>query len=369
MLKVGFDIRPALFDYAGIHRYVRELGVALTQLEDGPYLEMFAPSWRGGRKVPAGLVADRHRMNKGFLPGRAMKVFNRLPGLDAGRHPAKCDVFHWTDFTFPVVRSCATVMTMHDAAFAVDPTFHGWNTSKLLDRVRRHLAQADVVIVPSKPTLSDSELLGLDPEQVQVVPHGVNEFFCPPTETPKESGYLLSVGTIEPRKNYLRTLKALEHCWDRDLAPNWIILGQRGWDHEGFIGKMKASRHADRITWISENVPEQRLLELYQGALALVHASLHEGFGLPVLEAMACQTAVVVSENTSASWVAGTAGMLVNPREIDSIAEGVERIVAETWWRNHAAAVLLNRSKEFTWKRSAELTFQAYQTAAERYQA
>ena len=66
MLKVGFDIRPALFDYAGIGRYVREVGVALTQLDDGPFLEMFAPSWRGGRQIPEDLVDARHRINRGF---------------------------------------------------------------------------------------------------------------------------------------------------------------------------------------------------------------------------------------------------------------------------------------------------------------
>jgi glycosyltransferase involved in cell wall biosynthesis len=366
MLKVGFDIRPALFDYAGIHRYVRELGVSLSQLESGPYLEMFAPSWRGGRKIPSGLAPDRYRINRGYLPGRAMKLLNRIPGLDAGRHPAKVDVFHWTDFTFPAVRSCATVMTMHDAAFAVDPTFHGWDTSNLLDRVRRHLSQADVVLVPSQPTQQDAELLGLDPSQVNVVPHGVNPFFQPATSELANSGYLLSVGTIEPRKNYPRTLRALEQCWDRDRAPDWIILGQPGWDHKSFVELMESSRHRKRITWISRTESESRLRELYQGALALLHASLHEGFGLPVLEAMACGTAVVVSENTSASWVAGDAGMLVNPRVIDSMAEGIERIVCEGWWRKHAEAVLLRRSKDFTWERSAELTHQAYQLAVER---
>ena len=139
-----------------------------------------------------------------------MKWINHLPGMDAGRHPAKVDVFHWTDFTFPTVRSCATVMTMHDAAFAVDPTFHGWETSRLLDRVRRHMVQADVVLVPTAPTLHDAELLGLDPQQVHVVPHGVSPFFCPPEDKHAPRDYLLTVSTIEPRKNYPRILKALE---------------------------------------------------------------------------------------------------------------------------------------------------------------
>lgn len=365
MLKVGFDIRPALFDYAGIGRYVREVGVALTQLDDGPFLDMYAPSWRGGRKVPSRLNPEHHKIHRGFLPGRAMRWISKLPGMDAGSHPAKVDVFHWTDFTFPTVRSCATVMTMHDAAFAVDPTFHGWETSRLLDRVRRHMRQADVVIVPTAPTLHDAELLGLNPKQVQVVPHGVSPFFCPPSKKHEKRDYLLTVSTIEPRKNYARILQAMEVCWDRDAAPDWVILGRPGWEHESFLAQMESSRHRKRITWISHAESEDRLLELYQGALALVHPSLHEGFGLPVLEAMACGTPVVVGEGTSPAWVAGNAAMLVNPREVDSIAEGIERIVAEDWWRKHAAAVLLRRSKEFTWERAAKQTHQAYQKAVE----
>lgn len=366
MLKVGFDIRPALFDYAGIGRYVREVGVALTQLEDGPYLEMFAPSWRGGRKVPEGLREDRHRLHRGWLPGRAMRWINQIPGLDAGRHPAKVDVFHWTDFTFPTVKSCAAVMTMHDAAFAVDPTFHGWETSRLLDRVRRHMGQADVVLVPTAPTLHDAELLGLNPQHVHVVPHGVSPYFCPPEDKCAPREYLLTVSTIEPRKNYPRILKAMELCWDRDLAPDWIILGRPGWEHEPFLEQLEESRHRKRITWISHAESEDRLRSLYRGALALIHPSLHEGFGLPVLEAMACGTPVVVGEGTSPAWVAGNAGMLVNTRSVDSIAEGIERIVSEDWWRKHAAAVLLRRSKEFTWERAARLTHAAYQKAIER---
>ncbi len=368
-LRVGFDIRPALFDYAGIGRYVREVGVALTQLDQGPHLHMFAPSWRGGRRVPAGLVPERHTMHRGLLPGRAMKVLNRLPGLDASRFPAKVDVFHWTDFIFPAVRRAATVMTLHDAAFAMDPTFHGWETSRLLDRVRRHLHQAHRIIVPSQPTLQDAEFLGADPDKVMVVPHGVSPFFCPASEPLQSPPYLLSVGTLEPRKNYPRTLRALEQCWDHDLAPDWILLGQPGWDHDGFLGQLQASRHRKRVQWISAPESEESLRRLYQGATALIHASLHEGFGLPVLEAMACRTAVVVGNHTSAAWVAGDAGRKVDPRRVDSIAEGIERIVAEDWWRRQAEAVLHRRAAEFTWAAAARKTVRVYQAAHSAYAA
>ena len=365
MRRVGYDIRPALFDYAGVGRYVRELAVALTRIESAPFLEMFAPSWRGGQKIPKGLEANRYKIHRGFLPGRVMDKLHHIPGLDAGRFPAKVDVFHWTDFAWPRVRSAATVMTLHDAGFAVDPSFHGWKTSNLLDRVRRMLAIADLVIVPSEPCRKDAELLGVEPDKVRVIPHGVSPLFRRP-EAPKEPNnkFLLSVGTLEPRKNYSRTLKAMEVAWANGVEENWVIVGGRGSESQDFLNRCSSSQWAEKIQLIPQANDEELCL-MYQQATALVHSSLHEGFGLPVLEAMACGTAVVVGDGTAASWVAGEAGLRVDPHEVDSIAEGIERIATEDWWRNQASAVLGIRAADFTWETTAQATAEAYEEAIE----
>jgi alpha-1,3-rhamnosyl/mannosyltransferase len=364
MLTVGFDIRPALFNYAGIGRYVRELGTALTKLPatDALFLEMFAPSWRGGRQIPPGLDSKRHSMNRGFLPGRVMEYLNKLPGLDASRFPAKVDVFHWTDYIYPHVRDCAKVMTLHDAAFVADPTFHGWNTSVLLDRVRHALHAADRIIVVSGPGRYDAELLGAVADKVVVVPHGVSPYFRPADRELTETGFLLTVGTLEPRKNYMRTLRALELLWDKDAAPDWVIIGREGWDHEKFLAALSSSRHHRRIRLV-QSITDTELLRYYQGALALVFPSLHEGFGLVVLEAMACGTPAVVGDQTAPSWVAGHAGLRVDPRDIDAIADGIGRMVSETAWRTQAAAVGIKRARSFTWENAAAATLGVYQDA------
>lgn len=364
MLKVGFDIRPALFNYAGIGRYVRELGTALTRLpeEEGLFLEMFAPSWRGGRQIPPGLNPKRHNMNRGFLPGRVMDLLNRMPGLDAARFPTKVDLFHWTDYTYPHARDCAKVMTLHDAAFVADPTFHGWDTSTLLDRVRRALMASDRIIVVSEPGRYDAELLGAPSDKVMVVPHGVSPYFRPPEQELLDSGYLLSVGTLEPRKNYLRTLYALEQLWDRDAAPDWVLIGRPGWDYEKFLTAIEKSRHRSRIRHI-HSIADTELLRYYQGAMALIFPSLHEGFGLVVLEAMACGTPAVVGDKTAPAWVAGHSGLRVDPKDVDAIADGIGRMVSEEPWRRQAAAVALHRAQEFTWENSARKTMQVYRGA------
>jgi glycosyltransferase involved in cell wall biosynthesis len=369
MLTVGFDISPALFNYAGIGRYVRELGTALTKLPEGegPFLEMFAPSWRGGRQIPPGLNAMRHKMNRGFLPGRVMEQLNKLPGLDASRFPAKVDLFHWTDYSYPFVRNCAKVMTLHDAAFVADPQFHGWDTSVLLDRVRHALHAADRIIVVSEPSRHDAELLGAHSEKVIVVPHGVSPYFRPAERELAESGYLLTVGTLEPRKNYMRILRALEILWDKDAAPDWIIIGRIGWDHEKFLAAIASSRHHKRIRLVP-NITDTELLRYYQGAMALVFPSLHEGFGLVVLEAMACGTPSVIGNYTAPAWVAGHSGLRVDPKDIDSIADGIGRMVSEKDWRRQAGAVARQRACGFTWGNSAAQTMQVYESAMLAFQ-
>ncbi|MDP7061730.1 MAG: glycosyltransferase family 1 protein [Planctomycetota bacterium] len=364
MFTVGFDIRPALFDYAGIGRYVRELGTALTKIPDpdGPFLEMFAPSWRGGRQVPPGLDPSRHNMNRGFLPGRVMEQLNKLPGFDAARFPAKVDIFHWTDYIYPHVRDCAKVMTLHDAAFVADPTFHGWDTSVLLDRVRRALDSSDRIIVVSEPSRFDAELLGANADKVTVVPHGVSPYFKPADRELSESDYLLTVGTLEPRKNHMRTLRAMEKLWDQDAAPDWVIIGRPGWDYDNFLGAIAASRHRKRIRRV-QNIADTELLRYYQNAMALVFPSLHEGFGLVVLEAMACGTPAVVGDQTAPAWVAGHSGLRVDPKDVDAIADGIGRMVSENAWRRQAAAVGIKRAREFTWENAAAQTVEVYQAA------
>ncbi|KAA3609137.1 MAG: glycosyltransferase family 1 protein [Planctomycetota bacterium] len=363
-MKVGFDIRPALFNRAGIGRYARELAGALSKLPEQPFLELFAPAWRGGLDIPKDLEPGRTRLHRGWLPARAMNLVNQLPGLDAGRFPAKIDVFHYTDYVYPEVRHAARVLTLHDAAFAVDPNFHGMNTTTLLNRVRNAISKAHLVIVVSETGRRDAELMGVDPNKVRVVPNGVNPLFQPGEAKEKDAApYLLTVGTIEPRKNHCRTLVALENLWDKNEAPDWVIAGSPGWEYEDFIARMERSRHRKRIRWVKE-ASDHDLLELYRGAMALLYPSLHEGFGLPVLEAMACQIPVIVGRSTAPAWVAGKGAMLVDPANIDSIQEGIERILAEDWWRKQAAAVLHLRSKEFTWHGAAETTFQVYQEAS-----
>ncbi len=361
-MKVGFDIRPALFSRAGIGRYTRELAAALTRLPEAPFLELYAPAWRRSSHPLHELVPTHFRLHRGILPARAIRALNRLPGLDAGRFPARVDVFHWTDFVHPPVRSCPAVLTLHDAAFAVDPTFHGPNSAVLLNRVRLAVQQAARIILVSETSRADAVRVGAAPEKLRVVPNGVNPFFQPSPQGPEAPLHFLTVGTLEPRKNHARILQALEQLWDRDAAPDWVIAGRRGWETEAFLGTLAQSRHRKRIHWL-EAAPDSQLLQLYRSAWALVYPSLHEGFGLPVLEAMACGVPVVVAAGTAPAEIAGESGIQVDSKDVDSIRTALEKVLTLGEERETTSRALRERAAHFSWEESARRTLAVYQEA------
>ncbi len=369
--RVGMDVRPALVPGAGISRYTRELVAALTRLPEGPFLEAYAPTWRVERPVrtPASWVADRFRLHHGFLPARFATRIHRLPGLDAGRWPARVEVFHWTDYVYPMVRSAAVVLTLHDTAFTVDPSFHGPNTPVLLARVRSALPHAHRVIVVSEPGRTDAERMGIDPERIRVVPNGVEPRFRPLARGAAERGgphpeFLLTVGTLEPRKNHLRLLRVLEELWDRGAAPDWVLVGRVGWECETLLAALRTSRHAHRIHW-KGRVDEEELLPLLQSCTALLYPSLYEGFGLPVLEAMACARPVLVGSETAPAWVAGEAAVAVDPRDPEALRNGILRILADPVWRTEAGTALAERAARFRWDDCARRTLSVYREARE----
>jgi glycosyltransferase involved in cell wall biosynthesis len=238
----------------------------------------------------------------------------------------------------------------------------------LLDRVRKSIQNSHEVLVVSKPGIRDAELLGAKRDDIHVIPHGVSPFFKPAEQPCTTEGYMLTVATLEPRKNYRRTLRALEQCWDSDLAPDWVIVGRPGWGYEKFVNEMKSSRHSHRIKWV-QHLSDTELLRYYQDALALLFPSLNEGFGLVVLEAMACGTPAIIGDNTAPAWVAGNSGLRVDATEVDSIAAGIERIVSEKTWRCQASAVGVQRAATFTWKATATKTVEAYRRVSQIYQA
>jgi glycosyltransferase involved in cell wall biosynthesis len=316
-MRVALDTSPLVQTQAGTARYVRGL------LAHNEYQWL---SW-GGRRRPATVVRDLWWYPHG-LPREARGV----------------DVLHCPTFRGPVRSSVPVVVTVHDLAVLRHPgTFNQWTRRYSRFAVPRVARAARCVIAVSEFTRGEVvELLGVPPERIRVIPNGVEPLFTP--DGPKAEGdYVLAVGTLEPRKN----LREAQEAARRFGAPLRVV-GAKGWGGvqvDGWLGR----------------VSDEELAALYRGARCLVYPSLYEGFGIPVLEAMACGTPVVTSAGGATEEVAGGAAVLVDPRDPSAIAAGIEEAVER---RDDLVRMGLDRAREFTWARVAAATRSVYEESA-----
>jgi glycosyltransferase involved in cell wall biosynthesis len=227
-----------------------------------------------------------------------------------------------------------TVVTVHDLAILRAPeAFPRWHRLYGRAGLERVLRAADAIVAVSEFARSEVTVLADVPhDRIRVVPNGVDDVFT--ADGPRAEGdYVLAVATLEPRKNLGRAVDAA-----RELGVELRVVGARGWggvDVDGWVGE----------------IPDAELATLYRGARCMVYPSLYEGFGLPVLEAMACGTPVVTSAATAMEEVAGGAAVLVDPLDTAAIAGGIEEAIAR---RDELVPAGLARARAFTWGRAAD---------------
>jgi len=228
----------------------------------------------------------------------------------------------------------AVVATVHDAAVLRYPTaFPAWHRHTGRLALRQAVRSADAIVAVSAFTRDElTELLGVSPDRVRVVPNGVDPVFT--SSGPVASGdYVLTVGTLEPRKNLARAVEAA-----RLAGVELRVVGARGWGG------------VEIPSWVGR-VDDDELAALYRGARCLVFPSLYEGFGIPILEAMACGVPVVTSRGGATEEVAGGAAVLVDALDIAAIAAGI----AEAEERREELRPLgLERARAFTWAHAAD---------------
>ena len=309
-MRVGFDISPLVQTKAGTARHVRGL---LGALRDRPGLELELISF-GGKGRAASVVRD------------ALWYPIRLRRADG------YDLLHCSTFRGPARSRVPTVVTVHDLAILRYPeAFPRWHRLYGKAGLTRVLRAADAVVAVSEFTRAEIAALADVPgERVRVVPHGVDAIFTP--NGPRVDGdYVLAVGTLEPRKNLGRVVEAARIA-DVELR----VVGARGWGGVEVAG------------WMGE-IPDAELAALYRGARCVLYPSLYEGFGLPVLEAMACGAPVVTSRGTAMEEVAGGAAVLADPLDPTSIAAAL----GEAESRRELVPLGLARAREFTWARAA----------------
>src|SRR5919201_1363903 len=324
-MRVSIDVSPLEQTRAGTARYLRGLLRELDRLDD---VDVRRLSFGRGDRLST-LVRDA--VWYPFALGREKDA----------------DVLHCPTYRGPLRPQLPLVVTVHDlAVFRHPDTFNRWTRTYSPRVVPRVLAAARRIIAVSEFTRRELvELLGIPDGKIRVVPNAVGDEFT--REGPAADGdYVLAVGTLGPRKNLHRLVDAARRS-DVELR----VVGARGW------GGVEVGGNG--VRWLGE-VDDAELARLYRGARCVAYPSLYEGFGIPVLEAMACGVPVVTSRGTAMEEVANGAAVLVDTNDAGEIAAGIERAAAD---RERLVPRGLERARAFRWDRVAAATVDVYREA------
>ena len=304
--------------------------------------------------------------------------FIRIPltlGAELRKNPV--DVLH-VQFTAPPLAPCPVVVSIHDLSFEHLPETFKWRSrTQLRLTVRRSARQAAQVLALSEYARSDIiNTYGISPDKVTAIPLAAPAHFAPVTDDREfqrvrqtygiQSDYILSVGSIQPRKNLNRLIAAyssLRRARPEGKLPQIVLVGKCAWLYDETLRTIKELGLSNSVV-LTGYVPETDLPALYSGALCFVYPSYFEGFGLPPLEAMKCGTPVIVGNKTSLPEVVGEAGVLVDPFDVDDIASAIARVIGDSNFRSQLRAKGLERSRLFDWRETARQTLAIYRKAA-----
>ncbi len=364
-VRIVIDYRPALRARTGVGEHVHQVTRELVQ-NAGDQITLFSSSWKDrlpaaiSTELPRAKVADRR------IPVSALNfAWHRLgwPPVEAIAG-GEYDIAHSPHPLLLPSRSAAQVITIHDLHFLSHPE----RTSAEIRRdyptlVRSHAQRADAIIVVSRFVAREvEERLGVPATRIVVATNGAPTWKLPPAPL-DSSGYLLFVGTLEPRKNVSGLLEAYGRLVARnDATPRLVIAGRADPGSADSVAAMTQPPLAGRVDYRGYVSPDHRE-SLFKGAQMLVMPSLDEGFGIPALEAMAAGVPVIASRRGALPEVVGDAGLLIDPDDPESITTAMARMLGDAALRASCAARGLERARQFTWARAARETRRAYESA------
>jgi glycosyltransferase involved in cell wall biosynthesis len=385
-MHVGIDGLPLTAAKTGVGHYTYELARSLASQAPSSQIEIVYPSTypliKPDENDSASLSANLrfNRVRVGPLGRHWWSV-----GLPRYVRRNKLELFHGTNYDVPLWRRCATVLTIHDLSQLLHPETH---EKRSVSRARRRLPQmariADAIITPTESVRSDvCAVLKVCRDKVFAIPEAARACFRPLAfaETAAVRNrlgigdyFLLTVGTLEPRKNLAVLVNAFAEMANSRLQDNLqlVIAGGRGWLSGPLFEAIKKSPVRDRIV-LTDYLHDHDLQALYSSCRAFVYPSLHEGFGLPPLEAMACGAPVIVSRVAALVETTGDAATFFDPRSAGDLAQRILELVHDHKAENPQGArarfsiVGQRRAAEFSWERTANETLEVYAEALKRF--
>ena len=385
--RVVLDVGPAVHQNAGLARYAERLAShLLAGYSDEIDLTLFH-NLHSGHELPVSLQnAQTVTVARGQYAWRLGALASQLLRSRAlgSRLPAS-DLYHATEHLLPRLAR-PTVLTVHDLIFEAFPQHHTWTNRAFLQvAMPLFVRAASAIIAVSQQTRRDLMAHYATPEaKIRVIYEGIDDRFARRSDWQSDlqrqyrsdyqsdlrrqysadRPYLLMVGTLEPRKNHATAMRALARLKQAGHPHRLLIAGGQGWLFEPVRRLVEELGLAGDVTFAGR-VPDDDLPALYAGADALLLPSLYEGFGFPVLEAMACGTPVVCADSSSLPEVAGDAALLVPATDDEALAAAVARILTEPGLADELRRRGAAQAARFRWEKCAAETVALYREVAE----
>ena len=380
MTTIAIDYTPAIRQSAGIGRIIRGQVAALLARDLAFDVKLFVVGHvseddraRAPLPLHATPISERnmvrlwHRLNSPLPP---------VEWFTGG----KLDLFHATDFVLPPSQARHKIVTVHDLAFlfypdAAMPSLHRY----LHVVVPRSVARSDYILADSQSTADDLQAEWAIPsDKITVVQGAVDHNRFRPIEDTKRQGevrtkygigdrpFILALSTLEPRKNFTRLIQAYAQARrEANFEHKLVIGGKKGWLYDTIFEEVQRLKLVDQVI-LPGFVADEDLPVLYSACEFFAYPSLYEGFGLPILEAMACGTAVLTADNSCLPEAGGDAVLYIDAEDVESIAAGIQCLIDDETVRSDLAQAGQKQAAKFTWARTAAQLLSAYQHVLQR---
>lgn len=368
-MRIGIDAHMIGSRETGNETYCLGLVEGLSKLRDGNQYVVYLSS-----KETLIELDDQPNFERRVL-AHGSSVWRLAAGYAQASRIDKLDLLHVT-YNTPLFTKCPQVVAVHDISYAHFPEFFSKRDLRLLSKyVPYSVRSARHVLTLSQSAADDiANVYGVPREKLTVVPLAARKTYthvADPAlvgEVRERFGlagpYILAVGNLQPRKNLSRLVEAFAQL-PRSLRDlKLVLVGKAQWQQSQVYERVKDLNLEDRVVFTGY-VTDDELALLYHSSQALVYPSLYEGFGLPILEAMACGTPVICSNTSSMPEVAGDAALLIDPLNVGEMSEAIAQVAGSGSVRAELAARGLRRNAQFTWQETARQTANVYEKVVE----